>query len=75
LGIGRRLLQELEGHAREAGARAVRLDTNRALQEAIQMYRQAGYLEVLPFNRNPHAHYWFEKRLAPRNSPRNEPRP
>ena len=63
LGLGRRLLSELEGRARERGARAVRLDTNRSLTEAIAMYRAAGYVEVEPFNDEPVAHHWFEKRL------------
>jgi GNAT superfamily N-acetyltransferase len=35
LGLGRRLLAELERHAREAGATVVRLETNRTLREAI----------------------------------------
>ena len=64
LGIGRRLLVELERHAADQGARAVRLDTNRALVEAISLYRSAGYLEVGPFNDEPYAHHWFEKQLS-----------
>jgi GNAT superfamily N-acetyltransferase len=64
LGIGRRLLGQLELHAHDAGARAVRLETNRALREAISLYRRSGYVEVAPFNQEPHAHHWFEKRLA-----------
>jgi hypothetical protein len=28
------------------------------------MYRSAGYLEVDPFNDEPYAHHWFEKRIA-----------
>lgn len=63
LGIGRRLLAELEACAARAGARAVRLDTNRALTEAIGLYRSSGYVEVAPFNAEPFAHHWFEKRL------------
>jgi hypothetical protein len=42
----------------------VRLDTNRALREAIGLYRSSGYAEVAPFNDEPHAHFWFEKRLS-----------
>jgi DNA-binding MarR family transcriptional regulator/ribosomal protein S18 acetylase RimI-like enzyme len=64
LGIGRRLLEKLEGLARERGARAVRLDTNKSLVEAIAMYRSAGYAEALRFNDEPLAHHWFEKPLA-----------
>jgi DNA-binding MarR family transcriptional regulator/GNAT superfamily N-acetyltransferase len=46
LGLGARLLAELERHAREAGVRVVRLETNRALREAIALYRRSGYVEV-----------------------------
>ena len=63
LGLGRRLLRELEQDAAAAGARAVRLETNRSLTEAISLYRQAGYREVDRFNDEPYAHHWFEKRL------------
>ena len=54
---------ELERYAREAGAEVVRLETNRALQEAIALYRSSGYREVARFNDEPYAHHWFEKRL------------
>jgi DNA-binding MarR family transcriptional regulator/ribosomal protein S18 acetylase RimI-like enzyme len=63
LGLGRRLLAALERHATTAGAATVRLDTNRALNEAIAMYRAEGYREIARFNDNPYAHHWFEKRL------------
>ena len=63
LGLGRRLLVELERHAKEAGTRVVRLETNRTLSEAIQLYRSSGYREVAAFNDEPYAHHWFEKRL------------
>ena len=64
LGVGRRLLSELEDCAAEYGARAVRLETNRALAEAISLYRSAGYIEVAPFNDEPYAHHWFEKQIT-----------
>ncbi len=63
-GLGRHLLEELERHASEAGARTVRLETNRSLKEAIALYRSAGYREVPRFNAEPYAHHWFEKRLG-----------
>ena len=63
-GIGRRLLIELEEHAAKHGARAVRLETNRTLTEAISLYRSAGYVEVAPFNEEPYAHHWFEKQIV-----------
>jgi DNA-binding MarR family transcriptional regulator len=65
LGIGRRLLEQLERLAGDGGAAAVRLDTNRALVEAIAMYRSSGYREIPRFNTEPFAHHWFEKALAP----------
>jgi GNAT superfamily N-acetyltransferase len=63
LGLGARLLRELERHAREAGVEVVRLETNRSLHEAISLYRRSGYIEVDRFNDEPYAHHWFEKRL------------
>lgn len=64
IGLGRRLLVELERLACEAGATAVRLETNRALSEAIALYRRCGYVEVGAFNEERYAHHWFEKQLA-----------
>jgi DNA-binding MarR family transcriptional regulator/GNAT superfamily N-acetyltransferase len=63
LGLGRRLLSSLEQSAAEAGATAVRLETNGALTEAIALYRDAGYAEVDAFNDEPYAQHWFEKPL------------
>ena len=63
-GLGRRLLLELERHAARVGnVRVVQLETNRALTEAIALYRATGYKEVAPFNDETYAHHWFEKRL------------
>jgi DNA-binding MarR family transcriptional regulator/GNAT superfamily N-acetyltransferase len=64
LGLGRRLLRELEGQAKAAGVAVVRLETNRGLKEAIELYRRTGYREVAAFNDEPYAHHWFEKRLS-----------
>jgi len=63
LGLGRRLLAELEGTAAAHGATAVRLETNHNLSEAIALYRSAGFKEVPAFNTEPYAHHWFEKPL------------
>jgi DNA-binding MarR family transcriptional regulator/GNAT superfamily N-acetyltransferase len=63
LGIGRRLLTELEARAGEHGTRIVRLETSRFLTEAIALYVSAGYVEVPAFNDEPFADHWFEKRL------------
>ncbi len=64
LGVGRRILAELERHARQRGVAVLRLETNRRLTEAIQLYRSAGYAEVPAFNGEPYAHHWFEKHLT-----------
>jgi DNA-binding MarR family transcriptional regulator/ribosomal protein S18 acetylase RimI-like enzyme len=64
LGLGRRLLAELERHAQTFGVRTVRLETNKSLTEAIGLYRSAGYREVDAFNDEPYAHHWFEKSLG-----------
>jgi DNA-binding MarR family transcriptional regulator/N-acetylglutamate synthase-like GNAT family acetyltransferase len=64
LGLGRRLLAELEAQAAARGARTVQLETHRALSEAFSLYRTAGYREVAAFNDEPYAHYWFEKTIS-----------
>ena len=68
LGLGRRLLAELEDRAWTRGARRARLETNRALQEAMSLYRSSGYVDVPAFNDEPYAHHGFEKRLQPPGS-------
>jgi DNA-binding MarR family transcriptional regulator/N-acetylglutamate synthase-like GNAT family acetyltransferase len=65
LGVGRRLLGELEAAAAAHGATVVRLETNQTLVEAISLYRSAGYTEVAAFNDEAYAHHWFEKRISP----------
>jgi GNAT superfamily N-acetyltransferase len=64
IGLGRRILTELEQIAAENGCRAVRLDTSDYLVEAIGLYRSAGYSEVPAYNENPKASLWFERSLA-----------
>lgn len=63
LGIGRRMLIALEDQARELGFTTLRLETNRALTEAISLYRNSGYAEVAAFNADPYANHWFEKHI------------
>ena len=64
LGLGRRLLAELETTAQEAGARLAHIETNHTLTEAIGLYRSTGYEEVPPFNDEPFADHWFEKQFS-----------
>ena len=63
LGLGRRLLAELERLAADSSATVTRLETNRSLVEAISLYRSAGYREVPAFNDVPFADHWFAKKL------------
>jgi ribosomal protein S18 acetylase RimI-like enzyme len=63
LGLGRTLLNALEQHAARSHPLA-RLETNRALEAAIRLYRSSGYVEVPAFNEEPYAHHWFEKNLT-----------
>lgn len=63
-GLGRELLVAAERRAVELGARVLRLDTAAPLGEAIGLYQRFGYVEVPPYNDNPHATHWFEKRLG-----------
>lgn len=62
LGIAQRLLDALEKHATDAGLNILQLDTNRSLSEARALYARNGYVEIAPYNTNPYAHHWYEKR-------------
>ena len=63
LGLGPRLLSELEAVAADLGHRRVVLDTNETLLEAVTMYQRAGYDPIARYNDNPYAHHWFGKDL------------
>jgi ribosomal protein S18 acetylase RimI-like enzyme len=63
LGVGRRLLAELERAAIARKLHTVRLDTNGSLAEALHLYRTSGYGEIPAYNHNPYAQHWFEKKL------------
>jgi GNAT superfamily N-acetyltransferase len=63
-GVAAALLAALEGTARSLGYEAVRLDTGPKQVHALRMYRRAGYVEVPPYNDNPFACFWGEKRLT-----------
>jgi DNA-binding MarR family transcriptional regulator/GNAT superfamily N-acetyltransferase len=63
LGLGRRLLERLSTEAASRGMLILRLETNRSLFEAKQLYQSAGFVEVEPFNNEPYAHHWFQKDL------------
>lgn len=63
-GLGRRLLEQLELHARELGYARTRLDTGDRQPHALALFRGAGYAEIPDYNSNPFARYWMEKRLG-----------
>jgi GNAT superfamily N-acetyltransferase len=63
-GLAAELLRTLEDAARSLGYAAVRLDTGPKQVNARRLYRAAGYVEVPPYNENPFACFWGEKRLA-----------
>ncbi|MGW3624019.1 GNAT family N-acetyltransferase [Streptomyces sp. NPDC000880] len=67
-GVGRRLLVELEEHARRRGAHLVRLETNKTLGEAIPSTVPAARRRSPPSTTSPYAHHWFERRLDDVNS-------
>ncbi len=64
LGLGRRMIAELEAHARQRGVGELRLETNESLVEAISLYQAAGFVEVEPFNDEPYGDHWFAKPLT-----------
>ena len=59
LGVASRIMDRLEGAAREMGFTRLCLDTNKALTEAHAMYRNRGYAETERYNDNPFAHLWL----------------
>jgi len=63
-GVARALLGALEDAARSLGYAHVRLDTGPKQVHALALYRRAGYAEVPPYNDNPFACFWGEKRLG-----------
>jgi GNAT superfamily N-acetyltransferase len=63
-GGGRVLLAAVEEAARARGLTRLRLDTRDDLVEARALYSASGYAEVEPFNDEPFAEHWFEKRIA-----------
>jgi GNAT superfamily N-acetyltransferase len=62
-GFARAVLRKLRGYRARGGPRAPPFETNRELKEPQALYRKEDYVEVAPFNAEPYAHHWFEKRL------------
>jgi GNAT superfamily N-acetyltransferase len=63
-GIGRRLLAELESHARRVGYERVRLTTGDGQAEALRLFQTADYREIPPFTDGVFTRHWMEKRLG-----------
>ncbi|MEM8977476.1 MAG: helix-turn-helix domain-containing GNAT family N-acetyltransferase [Pseudomonadota bacterium] len=63
LGLGTRLMEASEETARSLSIKTLRLDTNRALPEAIGLYRRTGWTEIDRFNDDPYPDFFFEKKL------------
>ena len=63
LGLAHRLMAAVEDTARNLGIALLRLDTNRALPEAVSMYRKTGWTEIDRFNDDPYPDFFFEKHL------------
>jgi GNAT superfamily N-acetyltransferase len=63
-GVARALLSALEDTAVSLGYRAARLDTGPRQVHGLALYRSAGYVDVEPYNENPFACFWGEKRLS-----------
>src|SRR3954470_2898382 len=65
LGLGRRLLERLEGLAREHGSTEPHIATRDVLPEGLLVYRSARHVAGAPFNDEPFADRWFSKPLRP----------
>ncbi|HSC04720.1 MAG TPA: GNAT family N-acetyltransferase [Solirubrobacteraceae bacterium] len=63
-GTGRRLLGELEEHARRLGYKRIRLTTGDGQPEALRMFQSAGYQEIPPFTDGVFTRHWMEKSLS-----------
>jgi ribosomal protein S18 acetylase RimI-like enzyme len=63
-GVAAALLRMLEEAARAMGYACTRLDTGPKQVTAQRLYRAAGYAEIAPYNDNPFACFWGEKRLS-----------
>jgi uncharacterized protein (DUF952 family)/predicted GNAT superfamily acetyltransferase len=63
-GVGRALLDAVEGAAARSGYPTVVLDTGPKQPHAEALYRTAGYTEIEPYRQESHALYWGEKQLT-----------
>ncbi|ARE41001.1 IAA acetyltransferase [Rhodovulum sp. P5] len=66
VGVGRALMEEAESAARAIGLGALRLETGRALLEAVSLYRAMEYVERGPFADYPDiaSNMFMEKQIG-----------
>lgn len=53
VGLGKQLLDSIMEKAREAGYKSILLDTVPSMQQAIHLYKKAGFTEIAPYRFNP----------------------
>ena len=58
-GIGQLLVKELLNWGRKLGMESIRLDSNRALSNAIGMYRSCGFVDIPRYNWHPYGDVWL----------------
>lgn len=63
VGVGERIVMELEQRARNEDHDLLRLNTRSDLSDARRLYSRLGYTEVDAVNSDPYAHHWLAKRL------------
>jgi DNA-binding MarR family transcriptional regulator/GNAT superfamily N-acetyltransferase len=63
-GLGGRMLRAIESQAIALGLPTVRLNTHKALPEAVAMYHAAGYAETDAYSDDVHGQLSFVKRLS-----------
>ena len=63
MGLAHRLMDEIEVRAKALGIATLRLDSNRALHEAVAFYRKRGWSEIDRYNDDPYPDLFFEKHL------------
>lgn len=64
VGLGRRLMEEVEHRARDMGLVELRLDTRDDLVESQRLYESLGYVETPPHSCGPYAERWYSKTLS-----------
>ncbi|WP_248703670.1 GNAT family N-acetyltransferase [Curtobacterium sp. MWU13-2055] len=62
-GAGSALLRHVEEVCRVRGITSLRLDTRAELAEACALYERLGFVQVAPFNDDPHSDRWYAKVL------------